>query len=122
MKQLAKDLLTKVQKAGAISYIAEVVHVESELLPELAEDLIAGLRSGVVLLGTKVDGRCQLLARISSDLNQKGIQAVQLIKEIAPAVGGSGGGKPESAQAGGKNPEKLSEALEKARAWITEKS
>jgi alanyl-tRNA synthetase len=118
MKQLAKELLSKVQKMGAISYIAEIVNVESELLPELAEDLIQALRSGVVLLGMKMDGRCQLLARVSADLNQKGVQAVQLIKEIAPAVGGSGGGKAESAQAGGKNPEKLSEAFEKAREWV----
>ncbi len=118
MKQLAKELLSKVQKMGAISYIAEVVNVESELLGELAEDLMQGMRSGVVLLGIKMDGRCQLLARVSADLNQKGVQAVQLIKEIAPAVGGSGGGKAESAQAGGKNPEKLSEAFEKAREWI----
>jgi alanyl-tRNA synthetase len=95
-----------------------VVPVEAEMLPELAEDLISALHSGVVLLGIKTDGRCQLMARISSDLVQKGIQAVPLIKEIAPAVGGSGGGKPESAQAGGKNPEGLSLALDKAKQWL----
>jgi alanyl-tRNA synthetase len=47
---------------------------------------------------------------------------VQLIKEIAPAVGGSGGGKPESAQAGGKNPEGLPQALDKAKQWLMAKS
>lgn len=122
LKQLAKDLAANAQKAGPISYIAEVVSVESELLPELVEDLISTLRSGVVLLGTKVDSRCQLIVRVSSDLVQKGIQAVQLIKEIAPVVGGSGGGKPESAQAGGKNPQGLSEALDKARQWLIAKT
>ncbi len=91
------------------------------LLPELVEDLIAALRSGVILLGIKAEGRCQLIARVSSDLVQKGIQAVQLIKEIAPAVGGSGGGKPESAQAGGKNPEGLAQALDKAKQWLNAK-
>jgi alanyl-tRNA synthetase len=118
LKQLAKDLVSKAQQAGSISFIAEVVPVEAEMLPELAEDLISALHSGVVLLGIKTDGRCQLMARISSDLVQKGIQAVPLIKEIAPAVGGSGGGKPESAQAGGKNPEGLSLALDKAKQWL----
>jgi alanyl-tRNA synthetase len=118
LKQLAKDLVSKVQQAGPISFITEVVPVEAEMLPELAEDLIAALRSGVVLLGIKTDGRCQLMARVSSDLVQKGIQAVPLIKEIAPAIGGSGGGKPESAQAGGKNPEGLSLALDKAKQWL----
>jgi alanyl-tRNA synthetase len=122
LKQLAKDLLSKTQKTGSISYIAEIVSVESELLPELVEDLIAALHSGVILLAVKTEGRCQLIARISPDLTQKGIQAVQLIKEIAPSVGGSGGGKPESAQAGGKNPEGLSEAFDKARQWLTTKT
>ena len=121
LKQLAKDLVSKAQKAGAISYIGEIVPVEAELLPELVEDLMNALRSGVVLLGIKGDGRCQLIARISSDLTQKGIQAVQLIKEIAPLIGGSGGGKPESAQAGGKNPEGLSQAIEKAKQWLAAK-
>lgn len=122
LKQLAKDLVAKAQKAGSISYIAEIVLVESELLPELVEDLISTLHSGVILLGIQSDSRCQLIARVSSDLVQKGIQAVQLIKEIAPLVGGSGGGKPESAQAGGKNPQGLSQALDKARQWLTAKT
>jgi alanyl-tRNA synthetase len=119
LKQLAKDLASKTQQAGSISFIAEIVSVEAEMLPELIEDLISALRSGVILLGIKMDGRCQLMARVSSDLVQKGIHAVQLIKEIAPAVSGSGGGKPESAQAGGKNPEGLSQALDKAKQWLT---
>jgi alanyl-tRNA synthetase len=118
LKQLTKDLVSKVQKTGSISLIAETVPVESELLPELAEDLISVLRSGVILLGIRTNERCQLMARISSDLVQKGLQAVQLIKEIAPIIGGSGGGKPESAQAGGKNPERLFEAFDKARQWL----
>ena len=122
LKQLSKDLLSKAQKAGSISTITEIVSVESELLPELVEDLIVALRSGVILLGMKTEGRCQLIARVSSDLIQKGIQAVQLIKEIAPLVGGSGGGKPESAQAGGKNPEGLPEAFDKARQWLATKT
>jgi alanyl-tRNA synthetase len=121
LKQLAKDLVAKAQKAGSLSFIGEIVPIDSELLPELVEDLMNALRSGVVLLGIKGDGRCQLIARISSDLTQKGIQAVQLIKEIAPLIGGSGGGKPESAQAGGKNPEGLSQAIDKAKQWLAAK-
>jgi alanyl-tRNA synthetase len=90
-------------------------------LPELVEDLMNGLRSGVILLGTKAEGRCQLIARISNDLTQQGVQAVQLIKEIAPLIGGSGGGRPESAQAGGKNPEGLTQAIDKAKQWLAAK-
>jgi alanyl-tRNA synthetase len=122
LKTLSRELLSKVEKTGAYSCLAEVVYIEQELLPEFAEDLMAAMHSGVIVLGTKGEGRCQLLVRISSDLIQKGIQAVQLIKEIAPAIGGSGGGKAESAQAGGKNPEGLQEAFAKARRWLLAKS
>ncbi len=119
LKQLAKDLLAKTHHAGSIAFISAIVPIDSELLPELVEDLISQLHSGVVLLAIKAEGRCTLFARVSSDLAQKGIQAVQLIKEIAPLVGGSGGGKPESAQAGGKNPEGLEKALEMAKQWLS---
>jgi alanyl-tRNA synthetase len=122
LKQLAKELASKAQKTDSFSFIAQIVPVESELLPELVEELMSALRSGVVLLGIQADGRCQLMARVSSDLVQKGIQAVQLIKEIAPSIGGSGGGKPESAQAGGKNPEGLTQALDKAKQWLMAKT
>lgn len=121
LKQLAKDLLAKMQKAGTISYIGEVVPVESDLLPELIDDLIQTLHSGTIVLGIKTEGRCQLNVRVSSDLVQKGIQAVQLVKEIAPLIGGSGGGRPESAQAGGKDPEGLKKAIEKAKQWLAAK-
>lgn len=121
LKSLAKELLTKAQKSGHHSFIGEIVSVDADLLPELIESLITALKSGVVLLGTKAEGRCHLIARVSSDLTQKGIQAVQLIKEIAPIMGGSGGGKAESAQAGGKNPEGLKEAIDKAKLWLEAK-
>jgi alanyl-tRNA synthetase len=88
----------------------------------LIEDLMQSLKSGIIVLGTKAEGRCQLVVRVSSDLNQKGIQAVTLIKEIAPEVGGSGGGKAESAQAGGKNPEGLLKAFDKAKQWLAAKT
>jgi alanyl-tRNA synthetase len=121
LKQLAKDLISNTQQIGSISFIAEVISVEAEMVPELMENLISALQSGVVLLGIPTDGRCQLMARVSSDLVSKGIQAVQLIKEIAAIIGGSGGGKPESAQAGGKHPEKLSHALDMAKQWLRAK-
>lgn len=121
LKQLAKELVGKVKNVGSIPCIAEIVSVDPEFLPELIEDLLASLRSGVIILGLQGKERCQLMARVSSDLIQKGIHAVQIIKEIAPLIGGSGGGKPESAQAGGKTPEGLRPALDKARQWLTEK-
>lgn len=122
LNTLSKELLAKAQKAGSHPFIGEMVSIDADLLPELIDTLMAALKSGVVLLASKGEGRCQLMARVSSDLTQKGIQAVQLIKEIAPSVGGSGGGKAESAQAGGKNPEGLQDAFTKAKQWLAAKN
>ncbi len=121
LKQLATALKGKVHMAGAIPLIAEVVAVESDLLGALAEELMTLVKSGVLVIGVKAGDRCQLLIKVSSDLIQKGIQAVQLIKEIAPLVNGSGGGKADSAQAGGKNPDGLSQALDRAKEWLTQR-
>jgi len=63
-------------------------------------------------------GKVALLAAVTSDLVQKGIQANALIKELAAVLGGGGGGKPDFAQAGGKWPEKLPETLQLAEQWV----
>ena len=62
--------------------------------------------------------RCHVIVRVSKDLSQKGILASFLIKEIVPIISGSGGGKKESAQAGGKNPEGLLQAFEQVQKWL----
>ena len=66
-------------------------------------------------------GKATLLAALSDDLVKKGIRAGDLVKAIAPLVDGGGGGSPTMAQAGGKNPAKLDEALEAGRKWLAEK-
>ena len=73
----------------------------------LGNDLMRKLGSGIMLLALPFDDRCQLLLRVSLDLIKEGFEAGKLIKEIAPIVGGSGGGKKETAQAGGSHPEKV---------------
>ncbi len=118
VKQTAKQLAEKAEKAGSFSYVCAIAPVDADLLVDLAEETMQTLHSGVVVLAVKADQRCHLLAKVSQDLIQKGIQAVQLIKEIAPLVGGSGGGKADSAQAGGKSPEGLPKAFEKAKQWL----
>jgi alanyl-tRNA synthetase len=80
-------------------------------LRELADELRNRLKSGVVVLGAPVNGKAALVAMVSGDLTPR-LNAVKIIKAIAPLVSGGGGGKPELAEAGGKNPEKLDEALE----------
>ena len=92
------------------------VNLPPEELKLLAEDLFAKIQpSAVVILGAKAgEDKCHLIARVSDDLVGQGIQANKIIQAIAPLVEGTGGGKPNSAQAGGKNPAKLAEALAKA--------
>ena len=68
-----------------------------------------------VLLGSAADGKVTLVAGISRDLEQRGLNAGVWIRGAAEVVGGRGGGKPDMAQAGGKHAEKLPEALETAR-------
>jgi alanyl-tRNA synthetase len=121
LKRLAQELAHTAQKAGNITLLAAIVEVESDLVRDLVEDLSSLVHSGVILLGVKGEDRCQLIAKVSSDLVQKGVHAVQLIKEIAPSIEGSGGGKEAHAQAGGKNPQGLSHALETAKRWLAAK-
>src|SRR5262249_1621897 len=71
--------------------------------------------SSVVVLGWADDGKVGLLAAVTDDLVKKGLHAGKLIGQVAKVVGGGGGGKPTMAQAGGKEPAKLGEALQLAR-------
>jgi len=77
-------------------------------------------KSAVVVLGFADDGKATLLAAVTDDLIKKGLKAGDIIKQIAPVIGGGGGGRPHMAQAGGKNPEKIDDALAKAFEMIKE--
>ncbi|MBC7336972.1 MAG: hypothetical protein H5U01_11990, partial [Clostridia bacterium] len=72
------------------------------------------LGSAVVVLGAPAGEKVNLVATISKDLLERGLHAGQLIRQVAAITGGSGGGRPDMAQAGGRKPEKLPEALARA--------
>jgi alanyl-tRNA synthetase len=78
-------------------------------------------KSAAIVLGFEDDGKATLLAGVTDDLVKKGLKAGDIVKEIAPIVDGGGGGRPQMAQAGGKNPAKIDEALAKAEKLIKEK-
>jgi alanyl-tRNA synthetase len=88
-------------------------------LRNFADELRSRIKSGVVVLGSATDGKVTLLTAVTSDLLDR-VQANTLIARLAPIVGGKGGGKPDLAQAGGKDPDKLNEALESAEAALRE--
>ena len=113
------DMLADVREIGGVKALAaEVAADDVRKLRELADSLKDRLGSGVLALGANIGGKATLLVTVSSDLVPR-FSAGSLIREMAPIIGGSGGGKPEMAQAGGSNPEKLSEALEKLYTLIT---
>jgi len=106
------DLVENPENVKGISVVSRKVEgVDASMLRELAETTGAKIGSGVVVLGLASDGKASLVAVVSQDL-QKRLHAGKIIKEVAGLVGGSGGGRPDFAQAGGKNAEKLEEALQ----------
>jgi alanyl-tRNA synthetase len=96
---------------GVQVHAQRVDGMEGGELRALADQLRDRLKSGVVALGGVKDGKVSLLVVVTRDLTAK-LKAGELIKEMAAAVGGTGGGRPEMAQAGGKNPEGLAAALD----------
>jgi alanyl-tRNA synthetase len=78
---------------------------------QLSDTLLARLKSGVVVLGRSDDGKVGIIVRVSDDLTSR-VKAGDVIREIAPIVGGRGGGKPDMAEGGGTDPSKLSEAID----------
>ncbi len=118
LRDLAKRLKTQVEHHNGLSYLIQAVPVGIESLPTLADLLMQQAAPNLLVLGISAPPKAQLLARVSPDGLAKGLQAAQLIKNIAPHIEGSGGGKADSAQAGGKNPEGIAPALAAAKQWL----
>jgi len=97
--------------AGVRVLAREASGLDAAGMRQLSDTLLARIKSGVVVLGRAGDGKVSLIVRTSDDLLKK-IPAGQVIKELAPIVGGKGGGKPDMAEGGGNQPDKLAEALE----------
>jgi alanyl-tRNA synthetase len=74
--------------------------------------------SAAVFLTAEQSGKVLLLAAMTRDLVSKGVKAGDLVKAVAPIVGGRGGGKPDIAQGGGNDPEKIPDAIQEATQWL----
>jgi alanyl-tRNA synthetase len=88
------------------------VRESSAPLRDLSDRIRQQRKVGAVLLGARIDGRAQLVLNLDKSLVERGLDATQVIREIARHVSGGGGGRPDFAEAGGKDPEKLGEALD----------
>ena len=91
------------------------------LLRQTGDLLKERLPDAVLVLGAQQDGNAQLLVLVTEPVIKKGIRANDLIKDLAPRMNGSGGGRPQLAQAGGKDPSLLQPALDYAVEWLTQR-
>jgi alanyl-tRNA synthetase len=106
--------MNRTYKIDGITLLADRIDdVSGGDLRNLADTFRSKLKSGVVVLGSVTDGKVTLLTAVTKDLLDR-VNANTLINKLAPIVGGKGGGKPDLAQAGGKDPDKLNEAIEHA--------
>jgi alanyl-tRNA synthetase len=112
----AQELARGARRPGGVPLVvAEVDVPNAKALPDLVDRVKGKLDAdGVVVLGAKVDGRVALVVSVAPTLVERGLKAGQIVKAAAELVGGGGGGRDTMAQAGGKDPERLSQALEAA--------
>jgi alanyl-tRNA synthetase len=85
----------------------------------IADELKNRLGSAVVVLGAALEDKVNLVVAVTPDVTARGVHAGKLVKELAAMCGGGGGGKPELAQAGGKDPSRLDEALAAAERLVS---
>jgi len=115
----AGSLADQARDIGGVKLVAARVSVGGmDALRGIADELKAKLGSGIIVLGAEQDGKVNFVTAVSQDLVGRGFHAGKLIKEVAAVCGGGGGGRPDMAQAGGKDPSKLAEALKRAEELV----
>lgn len=109
-----KDLFEQVRDVGGVRLLAARADVHDiKALRELMDDLRSKMDSGVIVLAAENEGKAMLIISVSKDLHGR-FTASDLVKKLAPFVGGSGGGRPDMAQAGGGDPSGIPKVLEQA--------
>ena len=117
--QQANHIFDEVQEVNGFKLIASQIKVESmQELRQLADQWKTKQVSDVLVLGTANDDKANLIVAVSDEAVKRGIKAGNLIKAIASHIAGGGGGRPTLAQAGGKNPAGLPQALQAAKEWL----
>ena len=115
------NLIHQVKDVGGVSVIAAVVpSVDMNHLRQMVDDLKNRIESVIIVLGCTDGEKVNLTIGITKDLVKQGYHAGKLIKEVAAICGGGGGGRPDMAQAGGKNPDSLHVAIEAVTSLVQE--
>jgi alanyl-tRNA synthetase len=113
MIERTRELLDNVKEVNGIKVLSvEISEAGPDELRKVWDDLKSKFKSCLAVLGTRNDGKAFLLVGVTKDLSKK-FHAGNIVKELAPLIGGGGGGKPDMAQAGGNKPENLDAALKK---------
>ncbi|MFC6331524.1 alanine--tRNA ligase [Paenibacillus septentrionalis] len=119
----AGSLLDGIVKIGEISVLCAKVNASNmEALRTIVDELKTKLPTSVIVLGAAAEDKVNLAAAVSADLVKKGFHAGKIVKEAAQHCGGNGGGRPDMAQAGGKDIEKLEEALKLAQEVVVQQA
>ncbi|MGH3995505.1 MAG: DHHA1 domain-containing protein, partial [Pseudonocardiaceae bacterium] len=115
----AQKLIESAEDVAGVSVLAERVEVsDAKALLALSDRVRQSLGDSAVVLGCAVDGRVHLVANVAPAVVERGVKAGDVVRAAAQVAGGGGGGRDTMAQAGGRDPEKLDDALATARAAI----
>lgn len=117
-RQEIQNLKTKIEMVKGIPFLASEVGVKAEDLRRFTLDLSDAIGPCVLFLASKSQQKCQLIAKVSDNYQEKGIRANDIIVFASSIVDGRGGGKADIALAGGKAPEKLPQAIKETRQWF----
>jgi len=115
------DLLAQAKEIDGVTIVAAQVDApDGDLLGQMADWCRDRISSGVVMLGSEIEGKVRLVAKVTPDLIERGVHAGKIVGAAAKIVGGGGGGRPDFATAGGKDISKLPEAVAKVEELVAE--
>jgi len=121
-RRMVESLVTQTKQVGGVTFLsARVLPLNKSVLREMGDILRNKLSSAVIILATVYDNTPSFLAMVTPDLVARGLHADDIIKRVARVTGGSGGGRAEMAQAGGKDVTRLDEALSSVESIIAER-
>jgi alanyl-tRNA synthetase len=120
--ELMADLIEKAQEVDGLKVVAEPCgDLDQKTALDLSDRVKSTLKDAAVVIGTTAGGRPHLVANFSPSAVERGLSAAEVIRKAAEVIGGGGGGRDTMAQAGGKDPDRLNEALQVAREAIESK-
>jgi alanyl-tRNA synthetase len=117
----AQSLISQLKEVGGVPVLAAQVSAgDMDSLRNMVDELKQKLGSAIIVLGSTVEDKVQFVTAVTPDLIKQGHHAGNIVKQVASICGGGGGGRPDMAQAGGKDPSKLSEAIRSVESLVAQ--